>query len=156
MSTTMLYERTGTSAFASPGPGIGAAAFPQTTPGANWCVLPRCNVRVEKCKGGLKLWCSCDDEVAAGTLQNLCKMLADGLCSVCCTRSGITVCQCSLSCGICKCEFTKDGVCITCLSGDKTCCDLIQACCDCLSCCLESGCCCYVCFGGQPVCCGTC
>ena len=36
-------------------------------------------------------------------------------------------------CGMCKCECTKDGVCITCMSGDKACCDMIQACCDCLA-----------------------
>ena len=119
-------------------------------------MLPRCTMKIEKCKGGLKLICSCEDEVACGTLQNLCQSLCDGLCSCCCTMNGIPCCQVNLCCGICKCESTKDGVCITCLSGDKACCDLIQACGDCLSQCLESGCCCYVSFGGTPVCCGCC
>jgi hypothetical protein len=123
---------------------------------ANVMMLPRCTMRLEKCKGGMKLWCSCADEIACGTLQNLCQALCDGLCSCCCTMNGIPCCQVNLCCGICKCENTKDGVCITCLSGDKACCDLIQACCDCLSQCLESGCCCYVSFGNTPVCCGCC
>jgi hypothetical protein len=83
-------------------------------------------------------------------------MLADGMCSCCCTLNGIAVCQCNLACGICTCESTKDGVCITCKSGDKACCEIIQACCDCLSQCLHSGCCCYVSFHNTPVCCGCC
>ena len=52
---------------------------------ANWCVLPRCEVEFEKCTGGFKIHCRCEDEVACGTLQNLCRMLCDGLCSCCCT-----------------------------------------------------------------------
>ena len=73
-----------------------------------------------------------------------------------CTMNGICVCQCNLACGMCTCEYTKDGVCITCKSGDKACCEMIQACCDCLSKCLDSGCCCYVSFHNTPVCCGCC
>ena len=34
---------------------------------------------------GMKLICSCEDEVACGTLQNLCKALCDGMCSLTCT-----------------------------------------------------------------------
>ncbi len=119
-------------------------------------MLPRCTLKAEKCKNGMKLTCSCEDEVACGTLQNLCQSLCDGLCSCTCTLNGIVCCQVNLCCGQCKCECTKDGVSITCLSGDKACCDLIQACCDCLAQCLESGCCCYVSFAGTPVCCGCC
>ena len=59
-------------------------------------------------------------------------------------------------CGNCKCEYTKDGCCISCTSGDKACCAMIQECCDCLQQCCESGCCCYICFNNTPVCCGTC
>ncbi|MEX0678672.1 MAG: hypothetical protein WD063_16450 [Pirellulales bacterium] len=113
-------------------------------------------MKVEKCPGGLKLKCSCDDEISAATLQNLCKMLGDGLCSCSCTLNGISICQCHLACGICTCELTKDGVCITCKSGDKACGEIIQACQECLSKCLEAGCCCYVSFHSTPVCCGSC
>ena len=62
----------------------------------------------------------------------------------------------SMACGTCKCEYTKDGVCITCTSGDKACCEMLQKCCDCLETCCKSGCCCYVCLGNTPICCGTC
>ncbi len=154
-SAMMMLER----GMATPGMTMGAA--PQMTPGTlpasgNWCMLPRCEIKVEKCKGGLKLVCCCEDDIACGALQNLCKMLAGGMCSCCCTWNGMTMCQCNFCCGNCTCEMTKDGVCITCTSGDEECCEMLQACCECLSTCLESGCCCYVCLGGTPVCCGTC
>jgi hypothetical protein len=158
MATSVLLERSSAAAapFTGPVPGWNAGAFPGGAPAAaQWCVLPRCKIEFEKCSGGFKIHCKCDDEVACGTLQNLCRMLSDGLCSCCCTLNGIPVCQCSLSIGICKCEYTKDGCCVTCLSGDKACCAMLQACCDCLACCCKSGCCCYVCFNNTPVCCGT-
>ena len=155
MSSAMLLERhTFGASTAHPAT---HTPFPAGAPAAaNWCVLPRCTMKAEKTKDGMKLWCKCDDEVATGTLQNLCKMMADGMCSVCCTLNGIVVCQCNLTCGITKCEFTKDGVCISCTSGDKACCEIIQACCDCVSHCLNAGCCCYACFNNNPVCCGNC
>jgi hypothetical protein len=155
MSSALLMERS-----AAPGTGatsVGWQPGATAAPGlANWCVLPRCEYRFEKCTGGFKVHCNCDDEVAAATLQNLCRMLSDGLCSCCATFNGIAVCQCSFVCGQCKCEYTKQGVCITCTSGDKKCCEMLQSCCDCLSCCCESGCCCYLSFNNTPVCCGSC
>jgi hypothetical protein len=155
MSSAMLLER---GPQVSPGAtnfGFQAGAVPVGAPaGANICVLPRCDLRFEKCAGGLKIHCVCDDEVACATLQNLCKMVCDGLCSCCCTLNGIPCCQVNLCCGTCKCENTKKGCCITCTSGDKACCDMLQACCDCLSCCCDNGCCCYISFGNTCVCCG--
>jgi hypothetical protein len=154
MSSAILERAPiGATGFGTSGLGASAPSSPGT---GNWCVVPRCTIKVEKCQGGLKLKCHCDDEVSAATLQNLCKMLGDGLCSCCCTLNGISICQCNLACGICTCEVTKDGVCITCKSGDKACCEIIQACCDCLSGCLDAGCCCYVSFHNTPVCCGSC
>ena len=158
MSSSALLER-GSSAvapFSGPIPGIQPGSLGQPQSSANWCVLSRCTVEFEKTSNGCKIHCRCDDEVARGTLQNLCRMLSDGLCSCCCTCNGICCCQCNLTCGICKCEYTKDGCCISCTSGDKACCAMIQACCNCLSQCCESGCCCYICFNNTPVCCGTC
>ena len=153
MSSAMLVERPpqgtpGAFGFQAGALPVGAAA------GANLCVLPRCEVRFEKCTGGFKIRCVCDDEVACATLQNLCKMVCDGLCSCCCTLNGIPCCQVNLCCGTCKCELTKDGCCISCTSGDKACCEMLQACCDCLACCCDNGCCCYISFGNTCVCCG--
>ena len=159
MSSSVLLER-GASAvapFGGPIQGWQPGTIPGGSPAsANWCVLPRCTVEFEKCNGGFKIHCKCEDDIACGTLQNLCKMLCDGLCSCYCTWNGIQCCQCNLCCGNCKCEYTKDGCCITCTSGDKACCAMLQACCQCLSTCCESGCCCYICFNNTPVCCGTC
>jgi hypothetical protein len=158
MSSSALLER-GSSAvapFSGSVPGIQAGSIPAGSPAtANWCVLPRCTIEFEKTASGCKIHCRCDDEVARGTLQNLCRMLADGLCSCCCTLNGIPCCQCNFTVGICKCEYTKDGCCISCTSGDKACAAMIQACCNCLSTCCESGCACYICFNNTPVCCGT-
>jgi hypothetical protein len=113
-------------------------------------------LKFEKTKDGCKIFCHCDDEVACGTLQNLCRMLSEGLCSCCVTCNGIPVCQCNFTTGITKCEYTKDGVCITYTSGDKSFAAMIQSCCECLSTCCESGGCCYICFNNTPVCCGVC
>jgi hypothetical protein len=58
--------------------------------------------------------------------------------------------------GMCKCDMTKDGVCITCTSGDPKCCEMIQACCECMSCMMKDGCTCCVMMNNMPVCCGCC
>lgn len=145
-------------------PGIGsphfcpppAALSSGTQLGTNMFLLPRCTIRAEKCKGGFKLCCDCEDEVACSMLQNLCQMLEGGLCGCCCLQNGIAVCTCSFCCGTCKCENTADGVCITCTSGDAKCCEILQGCCDCICCCLEAGCTCCVTINGTPVCCGCC
>lgn len=129
-----------------------ASQAPATQP-TNWCMVPRCDVRFEKCSDGMKIHCSCSDEMACSVMQNLCRMLAGGMCSVCCQLNGVTVCDIKLTCGMCKCEFTEDGCCITCTSGDEACCKLIQACCDTLAACADCGCACFVCFNGTPVCC---
>ncbi|MBX3435224.1 MAG: hypothetical protein KF847_18045 [Pirellulales bacterium] len=122
----------------------------------NWQMVPRCTIEFKKCAGGFKLSCRCEDEVACGALQNLCRMLSQGLCSLCCCQNGLCLAQCNLTCGNCVCECTEDGCCITCTSGDAKCCEILQACCDCFAKCCESGCCCYVCFNNTPVCCATC
>lgn len=120
------------------------------------CTVPCCDVKVERCQDGCKIYCSCDDEAACTMLQNLCNALTGGLCSVCCTMNGAAVCQCNFACCRCTCECTDDGVCITCCSGDRDCCHMIQALCDCIARCQDCGCTCTVCFNNTPVCCCTC
>lgn len=160
MASSVLLER-GASAVApftgtGPGPGWQTGTIPTGSPaGANWCVLPRCTIEFQKSANGLKIQCRCEDEVACGTLQNLCRMLSDGLCSCYCCINGISIFQCNLACGICKCEYTKDGCSITCTSGDKNFAAILQSCGESLSRCCESGCYCYVCFNNTPICCGT-
>ena len=134
----------------SMGAPMSGATMPSGGAGAmQMCMVPRCTMKMEKCKDGFKMTCTCEDEVAAATLQNMCKMLCDGMCSCCCMMNGMMMCQCNMMMGMCKCADCPDGVCVTYTSGDKECCAMIQACCDCM----KAGCMCCVCMGGMPVCC---
>ena len=121
---------------------------------ANMMMVPRCTMTFEKCTGGMKITCACEDRVSAGMLQNLCTMMAGGLCSCCCVLNGMVVCSCNMTMGHCKCEPTEDGVCITCTSGDSVCSAMIQACCACMTAMVKSGCTCCVMMNNVPVCCG--
>jgi hypothetical protein len=128
----------------------------QAAGAAPWLVVPRCELKFAKSEGGFSITCRCEDEVSAATLHNLCKMLAGGGCSCACTYNGIPVCQCNFAIGHTHCEYTKNGVKITCTSGDDKCAQALQACCECCKQCCDSGCCCTVSFGNTPVCCSTC
>jgi hypothetical protein len=123
---------------------------------ASMAMVPRCTMKMEKCAGGMKIHCKCEDEMSRVMMQNLCKMMAGGMCSFYCMMNGMVMCHCNMAMCKCECTSTKDGVCFTCTSGDKACCDMCQACCDCMMHCMEAGCMCCVCLGGMPCCCGTC
>ena len=157
MSSTMMVERTGT---ALPGAGYPYPQVPQYgTPAAtpsNWLMVPRCTYRFEKCQGGFKMYCVCEDRTACGVVQNLCAALAGGLVSCCVQYNGLTVCTCNFFMGSCRCEPTEDGVCITCTSGDPKCCEMLQAYCDCLHTCLDAGCTFFLLMSNTPVFCGCC
>src|SRR4029077_14645971 len=111
MSNAVLMDRFTVGTPASTGPGSGQQpGFPTGAPaGTNWCVVPRCKVEFEKCTGGFKIHCRCEDELSTATLQNLCRMLCDGCCSCYCSNNGIQCCQCTFANCHCKCEYTKDG-----------------------------------------------
>ena len=117
-------------------------------------MVPRGTMRAEKCDGGMKLTCACDDTTGRTMMQNLATMMAGGLCSVSCLMNGQVVCVCNFTMGACKVEMTSDGCCLTCTSGDAMCCAMIQCCCDCISACMKAGCSCCLTMGGTPVCCG--
>src|SRR5262245_39152918 len=97
-----------------------------------------CELSFEKCAGGFRLGCCCDDSMECADLQSLCEAICERNCICCCVRDGVEVCNFNLCCGQCKCEGTKDGCCITCSS--SKCCDTLQAICDCLECCCQDGC----------------
>jgi hypothetical protein len=156
MSTVMM-ERNPLGMPGMAAPGLGTTPMTGGGPVApNMIMVPRCTFKIEKCQGGMKVTCSCDDKTACAMLQNLCTMLTGGMCSLCCQMNGMTVCYCNLTMGICKCEMTKDGCCLTCTSGDPKCCDMIQGCCECLSALVKGGCTCCFLMNNTPVCCGTC
>src|SRR5262249_45706844 len=76
MSSTMMVERTGAAMPATgyPYPGMPQYGTPTATP-SSWLMVPRCTYRFEKCQGGFKVYCSCDDRTASGVVQNLCAAL---------------------------------------------------------------------------------
>jgi hypothetical protein len=135
-------------------PGMGMTGASATTPAApNMMMVPRCKMTFEKCTGGMKMTCVCEDQTSAGMLQNLCTMMAGGMCSCCMMMNGMMVCCCNMMMGMCKCEPINMGVCFTCTSGDKECCAMIQACCDCCANMMKAGCTCCMMMNGMPVCC---
>jgi hypothetical protein len=76
------------------------------------------------------------------------------MCSCYCSLNGVTVCSCNLTMGLCRCDITDTGICVTCTSGDQKCCEMIQCCCDCLACTCAAGCTCCFLMNNTPVCCG--
>jgi hypothetical protein len=155
MTGTVMMERTSPGVQGVPGvtpTGMGMPGMAPTS--SSWLMVPRCTFKFEKCQGGLKITCVCDDPMARSMMQNLCTALQGGLCSCCCTLNGMTVCCYNLTMGMCKCDLTENGCCITCTSGDQKCCEMLQSCCDSLSCLCNAGCTCCVLMNSNPICCG--
>ena len=155
MTGTMMMERP---TAGMTGMGMSNAGMTGTTApmAPSMVMVPRCTIKVEKVKEGMKITCTCSDPTACAMMQNLCAMMAGGMVSCCCMMNGMMVCCCNLTMGLCKCEMTKDGCTVTCTSGDKACCEMIQGCCECMAACLKAGCTCCMMMGGTPVCCGNC
>ncbi len=151
MTNAMMMDRTGVGM-----PGMAPPAMPGTmaAPTANWMMVPRCTMKMEKVTGGMKIMCASEDKTAATMMQNLCTMLAGGMCTCCVLMNGMMVCCCNLTMGMCRCEMTKEGVSVTCTSGDPKCSEMIQACCDCMACMMKDGCTCCLMMNNTPVCCG--
>jgi hypothetical protein len=153
MTGAMMMERTG---MGMPGAGpMGGVAGTTGLMAPGVVMVPRCTFKMEKCQGGMKITCVCDDAMARSTMQNHCTMLAGGMCGCCMTLNRMTVCGCNFTMGMCKCDLTDKGVTFTCTSGDAKCSEMIQACCDCLSAMLKSGCTCCLMLNNMPVCCGS-
>ena len=125
MSSVMM-ERAGMAMQGMTMPGMGSPMTAPTTPMPgmmNWMMVPRCTLKMEKCTGGMKITCSCDDKMACGMVQNLCKMMAGGMCSCCVMMNGMMVCCCNMTMGMCKCEMTKDGcTCCVMMNNTPVCC----------------------------------
>lgn len=121
-------------------------------PSMDTCMVPQCEIRMEECADGCKIYCCCDDEVACMMMQKLCSSLSCDHCSVCCCMDDECVCECNFSCCDCTCEMTENGICICCKSSDKKCVKMIKQLCECLCCCCENGCTCTVCFDKTPIC----
>ena len=83
-------------------------------------MIPRCMMKMEKCKDGMKVMCMASDEMAASMMQNLCTMLNGGMVSFQMMMNGMTMMTCNMMMGMCKVEMTKDGMCVMCTSGDMS------------------------------------
>lgn len=129
--------------------------MPGMMPGVpNMMMVPRCTVRMEKCTTGVKIYCVCTESVAVAMVQNLCMMQAGQIVGCYVTMNGQTVCSVNFCCCVCTVEKTADGVCISCTTGDATCCQVVQCCADCCCNCCVTGCISCVTMGGMPICCG--
>lgn len=120
-------------------------------------MIPRCTMKMEKCPGGMKMTCMCEDKTAAMMMQNLCNMMAGGTVSCCTMMNGMMCCCCNMGMmGMCKMEMMDMGCMMTCTSGDKSCEKMIQACCDCMNAMMMPGMTCCMMMNGMPVCCCVC
>jgi len=154
MNTMMMAERMGMAGMGVPGAPPMGMNLPAAMPvGMNMVMVPRCTIRFEKCPGGMRMVCACEDRAAAGALQNLCAMMGNGMCGCCAMMNGMMVCCCNMPMPMCQCQETPEGVTMVCTSGDSKCCDMIQGCCDCMNCMMQAGCMCCVLLNNMPVCC---
>src|SRR3984957_326178 len=120
-------------------------------------MVPQCMMKMEKCAGGMKMICTCEDKTSAMMMQNLCNMMAGGMCSCCMMMNGMCCCCCNMGMmGMCKMEMTAMGCTMTCTSGDKNCEKMIQACCDCMNAMMMPGMTCCMMMNGMPMCCCMC
>jgi hypothetical protein len=120
-------------------------------------MVPQCMMKMEKCPGGMMITCTCEDKTAAMMMQNLCNMMAGGMCSCCMMMNGMCCCMCNMgTMGMCKMEMTAMGCTMTCTSGDKNCEKMIQACCDCMNAMMMPGMMCCMMMNGMPMCCCMC
>ena len=156
MTSAVMMDRASMGVQGMPGMSPNGMGMPTMTPaGSNYLMVPRCTYRFEKTQGGIKITCVCEDPTARSMMHNLATALMGGMVSCCCTLNGMTVCSCSFTMGMCKCDMTEAGCNITCTSGDQKCCEMLQSCCDCISTCCNNGCTCCVMINNTPVCCGN-
>jgi hypothetical protein len=165
MTSTTTMERTGMAVpgMSFPGYGVqpynspGYATTPFTPPGGvNFFNVPRCTFKVERCDGGFKVNCVCDDTASCSVMQNLCMALTGGLCCCNVTYNGMTVCSYNFTMGLCRWETTDKGLCFYCTTGDPRCCTTLQTWCDCMNSMLAAGCQCCFYISNTPLCCGCC
>ncbi|WP_010233638.1 hypothetical protein [Clostridium arbusti] len=131
--------------------GMGMMDMPMTQ--MNMMMIPRMEMKMEKCENGMKMMCMSKDETAASMMQNLCSMLSGGMTSMCMMMNGMKMMECNMMMGMCKCEMATDGMCMTWTSGDEMMSSMIHRCCDCMMSMMECGCNAVMCMNNTPVCC---
>ena len=156
MMASMMMERTNVGVSNMPGYATPTMGTPTNVPvSPNFFMVPRCIYKFEKCQGGFKAYFQCDDQQTAQMVQNLCSMLAGGMCGCSVMWNGVCVSTYNFTFGMCQFEKTKDGVCFTCTSGDANCCSMLQSWYECIACAYTCGCTCCFTINNTPICCGT-
>src|SRR6516165_10907342 len=103
MTGTMMMDRAAMMTGMMGGTGMGTGGMTPGMPaGMNMMMVPRCTMKFEKCQGGMKVMCTCTDKMACSMMQNLCSMLAGGMCSCCMMMNGMMACCCNMTMGMCK------------------------------------------------------
>lgn len=135
---------------------MGMGQMPGMMPGTmpmNMMMVPRCSMKMETSDMGMKIMCSTKDEMASGMMQNLCTMMSGSMMSCCMMMNGMPMMTINMAGGMCKCEMTKDGLCMTWSSKDSECCKMIQHCCNAMMSMMTCGCCCMMMMNSTPMCC---
>lgn len=127
--------------------------MPMQSQQMNMMMIPRVNMKMEKCENGIKVMCMTKDETSAAMMQNLCSMLNGGMVSMCMMMNGMKMMEFNMMMGICKYEMTMDGISMTWTSGDNMICQMMQRCCDCMMSMMDCGCTAVMCMNSTPICC---
>jgi hypothetical protein len=144
------------SAMSMPAPTLPGMAPPQSGMSAAkpaTLMVPRCTFEVEKCKGGMKVTCSCDDKVAFGMLATLCLMLQGGTAGFYGLLNGMTLYYFQVL-GSGKYEQGDGWVCFTFTSTEPGGIRMLQDTCDHLLSLLRSGLTCWLTMNNTAVCAG--
>lgn len=119
----------------------------------NMMMIPRVTMKMEKCEDGMKVMCMTTHETDTAMMQNLYTMLCGSMTSMSMMMNGMMMMNYNMVMGMCKCEMTTDGICITWTSGDDMMCKIIQECHDCMVSMMECGCTAVMSMNNIAVCC---
>ena len=155
MTSAVMMDRTNMGVQGMTGMTPSNGGMPTMSPtGANYLMVPRCTFRFEKCQGGMKITCVCDDPMARSMMQNLCTMLAGGMCILLLHDERHDGLLLQPDDGHVQVRDDRQGLLhhlhhrrSEVLRDDPGCCDCISACC-------KAGCTCCVMMNNTPVCCG--
>ncbi len=90
MNTTMTSERMMSMGMGNMGgmmgmPMMGRMGMSSEAGSMPGMMIPRCTMKIEKCPGGMKMTCMCDDKTAAMMMPGMtCCMMMNGMPVCCC------------------------------------------------------------------------
>jgi len=126
-----------------------------TRPTSEVVMVPRCEVSVEFCNTGIRVYCVCEDDISTSNLIALTRMTAGGMCSICCMMNGMVLLQANFPLCNCSFEYIDHGVVFVLLAIDSAVMALLQGQLDCMNRLMQAGCMCCICISGVPICVGT-